>query len=257
MIAIKSEKEIEIMRRGCKALAEIMAEIEKAIAPGKNTLELDKLAEELILIRGGKPAFKNYGAESGRPFPATICSSVNDEIVHGIPNEKIIIKEGDIFKVDIGMIYEGYFSDMARSFAVGKISSKAQKLIEVTEQCFWEGLKNLRDGGKLSDYSKAVQKFVEKNGFSVVRNLVGHGIGKNLHEDPCIPNFWNRSQKEENVKKGMTFALEPMVNIGGLETILGNDGWVYKTSDGSLSAHYENTVLITNGEPEVLTIVDK
>jgi len=253
MITIKSKNEIEIMRNGCKILAEVLAEVGKNISPGKNTMELDKLAEELILMRGGKPAFKNYGGETGNPFPATICASVNDEIVHGIPTEKIILKEGDIFKVDIGMIYDGYCSDMARTYAVGKISSEAQKLIEVTEQCFWEGIKSLSAGGKLSDYSKAVQKYVEKNRFSVVRDLGGHGIGKKLHEDPYIPNFWNRSQKEEKLETGMTFALEPMVNIGRFETILGHDGWVFKTLDKKLSAHYENTVLITDGEPEVLT----
>ncbi len=255
MITIKTKNEIEIMRRGGKILAEIMAEIEKNIAPGKNTLELDKLAEELIFARGGKPAFKNYGEENGRPFPATICASINDEIVHGIPSEKIILKEGDIFKVDLGMFLEGYCTDMARTFAVGKISSVAKKLMEVTETCFWEGVKNLREGKKLSDYSKAVQNYVEKNGFSVVRNLVGHGIGKELHEDPYIPNFWNRKQQDFKLKEGMVLALEPMVNVGGFETILGHDGWVFKTMDGKLSAHYENTVVITDGEPEVLTIL--
>jgi len=254
MITIKSKNEIEIMRKGCKILAEILTEVEKKVAPGKNTLELDKLAEELIFARGGRPAFKNYGEENGKPFPATICASVNDEIVHGIPDEKTILKEGDIFKVDIGMVYEGYCSDMARTYAVGKISSEAKKLIEVTDQCFWEGIKNLRNGGKLSDYSKTVQKYVEKNGFSVVRNLVGHGIGRDLHEDPHIPNFWNRKQQDIELKAGMVFALEPMVNVGGFETIFGHDGWVFKTSDKKLSAHYENTVLITEGEPEVLTI---
>jgi len=255
MITIKNENEIAIMRRGGKILAEIMAEIEKNIAPGKNTLELDKLAEELIFARGGKPAFKNYGEENGRPFPATICASVNDEIVHGIPSGKTILKEGDVFKVDIGMFLEGYCTDMARTFAVGKISSEAQKIMAVTEDCFWEGVQKLRDGGKLSDYSKAVQNYVEKNGFSVVRNLVGHGIGKELHEDPFIPNFWNRKQSDVKLKVGMVLALEPMVNQGGFETILGHDGWVFKTLDGKLSAHYENTVVITDGEPEVLTII--
>jgi len=155
----------------------------------------------------------------------------------------------------IGMKYKNFCTDMARTFPVGKISDVAKKLIEITEQSFWEGIKNLRDGGKLSDYSKAVQKFVEMNGFSVVRNLVGHGIGMDLHEDPYIPNYWNRKCEDEKLKVGMTLALEPMINEGTFETVLGHDGWVFKTKDGKLSAHYENTILITNGEPEVLTII--
>jgi len=252
-VIVKSESEIALMREGGKILAQILEEVAKKIAPGVNTLELDKLAEELIFARGGRPAFKNYGEENGNPFPATICASVNDQVVHGIPSEKVILKEGDILKIDIGMVKDGYCSDMARTYPVGKISVEAQKLIAVTEQSFWEGVKELRNGGRLSDYSKAVQNYVEKNGFSVVRNLVGHGIGKDLHEDPYIPNFWNRKQEDEKLKAGMTFALEPMVNVGGFETILGHDGWVFKTLDGKLSAHYENTVLITEGEPEILT----
>jgi len=255
MISIKSEKEIEAMREGGKILAGIMEKIQAKIIPGANTLELDKLAEELVFACGGVPAFKNYGEENGKPFPATICASINSEVVHGIPNEKIILKDGDILKVDIGMKYKNFCTDMARTFPVGKISEKAKKLMEITEQSFWEGIKNLKDGGKLSDYSKAVQRFVEANGFSAVRNLVGHGIGMDLHEDPYVPNYWNQKCKDEKLKAGMALALEPMINEGTFETVLGHDGWVFKTKDGKLSAHYENTILITNGEPEVLTLL--
>ena len=177
------------MREGGKILAKIMEEIGKNIAPGKNTLELDKLAEKLVFASGGEPSFKGYGKEMGNPFPASICTSLNSEIVHGIPSAKIIIKDGDIFKVDIGMEYKGLHTDMARTFAVGQIPVEAQKLIVATEQSFWEGIQNLAEGKMLSDYSKAVQSYVEKNGFSIVRNLVGHGIGKKLHEDPSVPNY--------------------------------------------------------------------
>ena len=243
------------MREGGKILAKIMEEIGKNIAPGKNTLELDKLAEKLVFASGGEPSFKGYGKEMGNPFPASICTSLNSEIVHGIPSAKIIIKDGDIFKVDIGMEYKGLHTDMARTFAVGQIPVEAQKLIVATEQSFWEGIQNLAEGKMLSDYSKAVQSYVEKNGFSIVRNLVGHGIGKKLHEDPSVPNYYNRKYEDVRLISGMTLALEPMVNEGTYETILGSDGWVFQTKDGKLSAHYENTVLITDGKPEILTIL--
>ncbi len=254
MILIKSKEDIQAMREGGKILAGVMKKIETAIAPGKNTLELDKLAEELILSSGGAPAFKGYGAEEGSPFPATICASINDEIVHGIPEKNKILKAGDVFKVDIGMKYKNFYTDMARTFAVGKISDEAQKLIEVTEKSFWEGVKKLKAGAQLSDYSKAVQKFVEANGFSVVRNLVGHGVGKELHEDPYIPNYFNKKYNDMTLEAGMTLALEPMVNAGNFETILGSDGWTFKTKDGSLSAHYENSIVITEKGVEVLTV---
>lgn len=257
MISIKSQKEQAVMREGGRILAGIMAEIEANIAPGKNTLELDKLAERLVFANGGIPAFKGYGKETGNPFPATICASVNDELVHGAPSKNKILKDGDIFKVDIGMRYKNLNLDMARSFAVGKISNQARKLIDVAEQSFWEGIKKIKPEKMLSDYSKAAQKYIESNGFSVVRNLVGHGIGKELHEDPQIPNYYNKKYKDAKLAAGMTFALEPMVNAGGYETELGHDGWVFKSRDGSLTAHYENTILITDTGVEVLTILKK
>jgi len=255
MAIIKSTKEIEKIREGAIILAEIMEKIEEAIAPGKNTWEIDMLAEKLILACGGVPAFKGYGGDSSNPFPATICASVNNEVVHGIPLQKVILKDGDLFKVDIGMKYKGFFTDMARTFAVGKISIEAQKLLDVTAQSFWEGIQQMGAGKMLSGYSKAVQKYVEKQGFSVVRNLVGHGVGKKLHEDPQIPNYYYKHYADLRLKAGMVLALEPMINAGAFETKIGADGWTFVTSDGSLSAHYENTIVVTETGVEVLTVL--
>lgn len=255
MITIKNENEIATLREGGKILAGIMQEIEKAIAPGKNTAELDKLAEQLVFANGGQPAFKGYGQETGRPFPATICASFNDEVVHGIPDVKKIMTEGDILKIDIGMKYENMYTDMARTFAVGEISVEARKLLETTEKCFWAGVKAMKAGQFLSAYSKAAQASAEKNGFSVVRNLVGHGIGRKLHEDPYVPNYYNKKYQDTRLIAGMVLALEPMINAGGFETVLGKDGWVFKTKDGSLSAHYENTLVITENGAEILTVL--
>lgn len=242
------------MRSGGKILAEIIKKTGEKVAPGINTKTLDKLAEELVFACGGTPAFKGYGAESGNPFPATLCTSINSEIVHAIPSEKVILKSGDILKIDIGMKYEEMFVDMTRTFSVGEITTEAKKIISVAEECFWEGIKNLKAGAMLSDYSKAAQKYVEEAGFSVVRNLVGHGIGKDLHEDPYIPNYYDKKYQDLKLEAGMTLALEPMINAGGYQTVLGEDGWVFLTKDGSLSAQYENTILITENGTEVLTI---
>ncbi|HEX8973955.1 MAG TPA: type I methionyl aminopeptidase [Patescibacteria group bacterium] len=251
-ISIKSESEIAIMRRAGKALAEVMRALEKEVRAGIDTQQLDKLAEELVLAHGGKPAFKGYG-DSDNPFPATLCTSINNEIVHGIPNEHRILNDGDILKIDVGIELDGYFSDMARTFPVGEVSSEAKKLIEVTEKAFWKGIKNLKAGKNLSEYSKAAQKIVEEAGFSVVKNLVGHGIGENLHDDPQIPNYFEKGYRDLVLKEGMTLAIEPMVNRGTFKAKLGSDGWVFETADGELSAHYENTVLITKSGVEVLT----
>lgn len=254
MISIKSQKEIEVMREGGKILAGIMEKIGKKVAPGVNTKTLDKLAEELVFANGGKPAFKGYGAETGNPFPATICSSINSEVVHAIPSEKVILKEGDVLKIDFGMKYKGMFTDMTRIFPVGNVSEEAKKLIKVTEDCFWAGIKNLKAGAMLSDYSKTVQKYVEAQGFSVVRNLVGHGIGKELHEDPYVPNYYEKKYQDFKLAAGMALALEPMINAGKHETKLSDDGWAFVTKDGSLSAQYENTIIITEKGVEVITI---
>lgn len=255
MITIKTSAEIDIMREGGKKLARIMKDLERGIEPGMNTWELDKLAEKLVFSMGGKPSFKGYIDSSGRRFPATICASINGEVVHGVPKKNVILKKRDIVKIDIGMKYKGWHTDMARSFAIGEISEDGRRLMETTEQAFWEGIKNLRAGKMLSAYSKKVQKFVEKKGFSVVRSLVGHGIGSEVHEDPQIPNYHNKKYQDVKLAVGMTLALEPMVNAGGFEVILGHDGWVFKTRDGSMSAHYENTVAITEKGVEVLTIL--
>jgi methionyl aminopeptidase len=251
-IHVKTESEIATMRLAGHALASIMRELEKFVAVGVSTMQVDNLAEELILAHKGIPAFKGYGG--GRnPFPATICASLNDEVVHGIPLTERILQEGDIFKIDIGIKLDGYYSDMARTFAVGAVSQEAAKLIEITEKSFWKGIKNLKAGVSLSEYSKTAQKIVENAGFSVVKNLVGHGIGKNLHEDPQIPNYFEKGFRDLVLQEGMTLAIEPMVNVGKHETELGPDGWVFLTADRKLSAHYENTILITKNGVEVLT----
>lgn len=255
MISIKSQQEISAMREGGRILAGIMQKIGEAVAPGRNTWELNKLAEELIFQHGGVPSFKGYGKETGNPFPAAICASLNSEVVHGIPEKNKILKDGDVFKVDIGMKYKDLHTDMARTFAVGKVSAKAQNLIQVTEQSFWEGIKTMAPGKMLSDYSKTVQRYVESQDFSVVRNLVGHGIGRELHEDPQIPNYFNKKFQDFKLAEGMVLALEPMVNAGGFETIIGKDGWGFHSKDGSLTAHYENTILITEKGVEVLTVI--
>lgn len=252
-ISIKSENEIATMREAGKRLAKIMAEIEKEIRPGIDTLQLDKLAEELVFEHGATPAFKGYG-EKHNPFPATLCTSVNDEVVHGIPSETVILSEGDILKVDIGIKYMGFYSDMARTFAVGKISNQAKKIIETVEKSFWKGVRHIKEDVYLSDYCKEAEKTVVENGFSVVKNLVGHGIGKRLHEDPQIPNYFERGFRDIKLKAGMTLAIEPMINEGTYNTILGEDEWVFKTADGKLSAHYENTILVTKKGVEVLTV---
>jgi len=251
---IKNEKEIVAMREGGKKLAGIMKELGKSAQAGINTLDLDKLAEKLVFDIGGHPAFKGYKNGSGDPYPGTICVSLNGEVVHGIPKKKAVLKNGDLLKIDIGMEYKGMFTDMARSIAIGDVSEKVGALIKITEQSFWKGIKNLKAGRYLSDYSKPVQKYVEKNNFSIVRNLVGHGVGRKLHEPPQIANYYYKKYPDMKLVSGMTLAFEPMVNEGSYETILGKDGWVFKTKDGKLSAHYENTVLITEKGVEVLTI---
>ena len=252
MINIKTEEEIGAMREGGKRLALIMNELEKKVLPGKSTWEIDALAEELILKSEGVPSFKGYGGGK-KPFPASICASINKEIVHGIPSKEVILKDGDIFKVDIGMKYRGMHTDMARTFAVGKIDKEKQKIIDVVRESFYQGVGELKAGRKLNRYCKAVQKYVEKNGFSVVRNLVGHGIGKKLHEFPQVPNYYERGFCKFKLEPGMSFALEPMINAGSFETKLGSDGWVFETRDGSLSAHWENTILVTKEGIEILT----
>ncbi|MDD6920148.1 MAG: type I methionyl aminopeptidase [Eubacteriales bacterium] len=248
MIIIKSEKEIEIMRTAAKVTAEVLVELENFIKPGMSTADIDKFVEDYIVGKGMYPTFKNlYG------FPASACISVNEEIVHGIPSKDRILVEGDIVSVDVGSTYEGYVSDAARTYPVGKISKEAQKLIDVAKSSFFAGLEFCREGYRLSDVSHAIQVEVESNGFGVIRDYTGHGVGRNLHEDPKIPNY-GKPGKGPRLQRGMTLAIEPMITQGSYETeVLLND-WTVVTLDGKLSAHYENTVLITDGEPELLTM---
>jgi methionyl aminopeptidase len=229
-----------------------MRELETMAVPGKNTWEIDAEAEKLILQAGGSPIFKGYGKESGNPFPATICASINEEIVHGIPSKSRILRAGDIFKIDIGMKYQDMITDMARTFAVGKISPEAQKIIDVTRECLNVGIEKIQAGRNLSEYSLTVQNYVEAQGFSVVRDLVGHGVGKSLHEDPHIPNC-RSNEKDVILQAGMTLALEPMINAGTYKIKLKKDKWTYATVDGNLSAHFEDTVVVTEKGAEILT----
>ncbi|WP_028991960.1 type I methionyl aminopeptidase [Thermoanaerobacter thermocopriae] len=248
MIYIKSENEIDLMRTAGKVIANLFEVLEKAIKPGVTTLELDRIAEEFIIKNGCKPAFKGlYG------FPASICTSINEEVVHGIPSLRKL-KEGDIIGIDLGASYKGYNADAARTFSVGEISEEAQKLIEVTKNSFFEGIKYAKEGNRLSDISHAIQTYVESYGFSVVREYVGHGIGLKMHEDPQVPNF-GPPGRGPRLKKGMCLAIEPMVNTGHYIVKTLENNWTVVTADGGLSAHYENTIVITEGEPEILTIL--
>ena len=248
-VTIKSAREIELMREAGRLLSEVHDELAAFIKPGISTKDIDKLGEKLIRDRGCIPNFLNYNG-----YPASICVSINDEVVHGIPNKHRILQDGDIVSLDAGLIYKGYHSDAARTHAVGTISKEAQQLIDVTRQSFFEGIKMAKAGNHLYDISNAIADYCESYGYGVVRDLVGHGIGKNLHEDPQIPNFHQR-RRGIKLQKGMTLAIEPMVNAGTYEVAWLDDDWTVVSDDGSLSAHYENTVLITDGEPEILTIL--
>ena len=247
-VTIKSAREIELMREAGRILAKVHEELGKAIQPGMSTLDIDRLGEKLIRGFGCVPSFKNYNG-----YPASICVSVNNEVVHGIPNKHHIIQEGDIVSLDAGVIYKGYHSDAARTHAVGQISPEAQKLIDVTRQSFFEGIKFAKAGNHLNDLSSAIQAYAESFGYGVVRDLVGHGIGSHLHEDPEVPNF-SRNRKGIKLVPGMTLAVEPMINIGTPNVEWLDDDWTVVTKDGSLSAHYETTILITDGEPEILSL---
>ncbi|NLK75360.1 MAG: type I methionyl aminopeptidase [Clostridiales bacterium] len=247
-IIIKSEREIELMREAGRILAEVLEALEDYISPGITTLDIDKKCRELIKSYGCIPSFLNYNG-----FPASLCVSVNNEVVHGIPDTEHILKEGDIVSIDAGVIYKGYHSDAARTVPVGSISKEAQKLIEVTKDSFFEGIKYAKAGHHLYEISEAIQSYVESFGYSVVRDLVGHGIGKDLHEEPQIPNF-KQKRRGPKLEPGMTLAIEPMVNEGRYDVYWLDNDWTVVTADGSLSAHYENTVLITEDEPEILTL---
>jgi len=247
MIIIKSKHELELMRIAGKIVAGAHQVVRQAIRPGITTEELDRLAEEYIRSQDAIPSFKGYYG-----FPASICVSVNDEVVHGIPGP-VALKEGDIVSVDIGAIYKGYHGDSAKTYPVGEITPAARRLIEVTRASFYEGLKYARVGYRLSDISHAIQTFVEQNGYSVVKDYVGHGIGQKMHEDPQIPNF-GPPGKGPRLRPGMTLAIEPMVNEGTDQVKTLQNNWTVVTEDGSLSAHYEHTVAITENDPILLTV---
>lgn len=246
-ITIKNDKHIKCMKEAGQINKQALDLLEKHIKPGISTKELDQIAFDFIKSNDATPSFKGYGG-----FPASICASVNNQLIHGIPSD-FILNDGDIISIDIGTYKNGFHADAARTFAVGNISDEAKKLIEVTKQSFFEGIKFAKPGYYLYDISASIQKYIEDNGFSVVKDYVGHGIGKNLHEDPQVPNY-KPLGKGPKLISGMTLAIEPMVNVGARHIKVLQDGWTVVTKDGSLSAHYENTVLITQGEPEILTL---
>lgn len=247
-VTIKSAREIELMRESCKLLADVFQNLEQAIRPGMSTKDIDTLGEKLIRGHGCIPNFLNYNG-----YPASVCVSVNDEVVHGIPRADRILQDGDIVSLDAGLIYKGYHSDMARTFAIGTISEAARLLIERTKQSFFDGIKMAKAGNHLYDISNAIDASISPYGYGIVRDLVGHGIGTSLHEDPQIPNFAQR-RRGLKLHAGMTLAIEPMINMGRADVEWLDDDWTVVTEDGSWSAHYENTILVTDGEPEILTL---
>ena len=240
-IIIKTDDQIELMRQSGHLLAKVHEELHQMIHPGMATMEIDTIGEKLIRQMGGIPNFKNYEG-----YPASICVSVNDEVVHGIPHPDHILQEGDIVSLDAGLIYKGWHSDAARTWGVGQISEQAQKLIDVTQQSFFEGIQMARAGNRLFDISKAIDAYVSPYGYGIVRELTGHGIGQHLHEDPMIPNY-KQIRRGIRLEKGMALAIEPMINAGSREVAWMDDDWTVVTYDGSISAHYENTIVITDG----------
>lgn len=250
-VTIKSAREIELMRAAGEILAKVHQNLGNELKPGMSTFEVDRLGEEMIRSYGCEPSFKNY-----QGYPASVCVSVNDEVVHGIPNKHHLLQEGDIVSLDIGVIYKGYHSDAARTHGIGEISQEAALLIERTRQSFFEGIKYAKAGNHLYEISGAIGDYAEGFGYGVLRDLVGHGIGTHLHEDPEIPNF-RQLRRGIKLRSGMTLAIEPMINAGRPDVEWLDDDWTVVSEDGSLSAHYENTVLITEGEPEILTLTEE
>ena len=256
MVSIKSEKEIKLMREACRITSLVYKEIEKVIKPGMSTMELDKFAYRIIKENGAIPAQKGYpsGIKGVPDFPATLCISINDEVIHGIPSHSKIIKDGDVVSIDLVVYKDGFNGDAARTFIVGNGSKEAKRLVDITKQAFFEGIKYATKGNRIGDISHAIGEFVEKNGYSVVREFQGHGIGREMHEDPGIPNY-GKAGRGVRLEPGMTLAVEPMVIAGKRDIYQDYDGWTIITQDGSLSAHYENTILITEKDPEILTLV--
>jgi len=251
MVWIKTKREIELIRESAKIVAEVLNLVGANVRPGMTTLELDQLAEEYIRASGAQPAFKGYGSLKRNLFPATLCTSIDEEVVHGIPSKRTL-KEGEILSVDVGVKKNGYFGDGAKSFAVGQVTAEKQRLLRITEESLYKGIEQAVAGNMVHDISAAVQSHVEQNGFSVVRELVGHGIGKELHEEPQVPNF-GKPGTGMKLKNGMTLAVEPMVNFGDWRVRVAADGWTVSSEDGSPSAHFEHTIAIVNGKPEILT----
>jgi len=248
MIIIKNNKEIDLMRLSGKIVAETLLLVEEKVRPGITTAELDRIAEEFITKHGAKPSFKGlYG------FPASLCISVNEQVVHGIPGG-YVLKDGDIISVDCGAFLNGFHGDAARTFAVANVTEEASKLIKVTEESFFKGIEYAKIGNRLTDISHEIQNYIEASGFSVVRDFVGHGIGRVVHEDPEVPNF-GKPGRGPKLALGMALAIEPMVNVGSYKVKTLNDDWTVLTSDGSLSAHYENTIVILPDGPEILTLI--
>ena len=248
MIYLKSSNEIDLMRKSGRIVAETLAKVEEVIKPGITTRELDRIAEEYITSCGARPSFKGYHG-----FPATLCTSINEQVVHGIPGN-VVLQEGDIVSVDCGAYLNGFHGDAARTFAIGKVLPEVQKLIDVTRESFFEGVKYAVIGNRMGDISQAIQVYVESNGFSVVRDYVGHGIGKEMHEEPPVPNY-GKAGRGVKLAKGMVLAIEPMVNMGTYAVDELSDGWTVVTYDGKKSAHYENTIAILENGPEILTII--
>lgn len=256
MVTIKSKKEIELMREACKVVALTHKAIEEAIKPGMTTAELDRIAENTMKKYGAISAEKGYnpGIKGVPPYPAATCISVNDEVIHGVPSSKRIIRDGDIVSVDLVALKNGFNGDAARTYMVGNVSKDAKRLVEVTKQAFFEGIKYAKKGNRIGDVSHAIGEYVKSQGYSVVREFEGHGIGRNMHEAPEIPNY-GKAGRGIRLEPGMTLAIEPMVIQGKPNILELDDGWTIITEDGSLAAHYENTILITENEPEVLTIL--
>ena len=256
MVTIKSKREIELMKESCKIVALTYDMLEKNIKPGMSTYDLDQMADKFIREHGGIPAQKGYpsGVRGVPAFPGTLCTSINDTVIHGIPSKKDIIKDGDLVSIDLVILKNGFNGDAARTFIVGNASEEAKRLVEVTKQAFFEGIKFAKPGYRVGDISNAIGNFVWNNGFDVVREFQGHGIGKEMHEEPGVPNY-GKAGRGLRLEPGMTIAVEPMVTAGNPDILELDDGWTIVTEDGSLSAHYENTILITENEPKIMTML--
>ncbi len=253
MIYIKTKKEIDYIRESCRIVAETLQLLKANVRPGITTLELDKIAEDYILSNKARAAFKGYSQVGSYKFPGSICASIDDAVVHGIPGDRVL-KNGEIISLDVGVDKNGYYGDAALSVPVGEISVEKQSLLDVTERSLYLGIEEAKEGNHLHDISATIQDYVEDRGYSIVRELCGHGVGKHLHEDPSIPNFGKKGTGVK-LKKGMTLAIEPMVNLGKNNVHTSEDGWTVLTADGLPSAHFEHTILVSNGKPEILTVI--